>query len=163
MVEQLPRGLVHQISILTPEYSGTPLIQSPTVEKNMAVLTRFFCRKMYGHFAWWPKKVAVITRWLYYRGGCKAGFYCIYYFFLWVPFLAPKNLLLLRSKYLLTQLQSVELNLSDIWHCAIEIDMAQLWSVAVITAKSPFLCVNKSPIWCEFCTPDTTFLFCKAI
>jgi len=21
--------------------------------------------------------VAVITRWLYYRGGCKAGFYCI--------------------------------------------------------------------------------------
>ena len=30
---------------------------------------------------WWflpggQKKVAVITRWLYYRGGCKAGFHC---------------------------------------------------------------------------------------
>ena len=27
-------------------------------------------------FARRPKKVAVITRWLYYRGGCKAGFHC---------------------------------------------------------------------------------------
>lgn len=31
---------------------------------------------MYGYFAGWPKKVAVIMKWLYYQGGCKAGFHC---------------------------------------------------------------------------------------
>ena len=31
---------------------------------------------MYGPFAGWPKKLAVITKWLYYQGGCKAGFHC---------------------------------------------------------------------------------------
>ena len=36
---------MHQISILTPEYGGTPLIWSPMGEKNMAVLTRVFGRK----------------------------------------------------------------------------------------------------------------------
>ena len=47
----------------------------------LAVLTRdsinvfFFYKEMYGRFAG-PKKVAVKTRWLYYRGGCKAGFHC---------------------------------------------------------------------------------------
>ena len=31
---------------------------------------------MSGHFAEQPKKVAIITRWPYYRGGCKAMFHC---------------------------------------------------------------------------------------
>ena len=49
---------------------------------NLAVLTGdgtnegFFNKKLYGHFAWQPKKVAVITRCLYYRGDRKAGFHC---------------------------------------------------------------------------------------
>ena len=52
---------------------------------NLAVLTGdrinegfFFYKKMYGHFAWQPKKDAVITRCLYYRGGRKAGFHCTF-------------------------------------------------------------------------------------
>ena len=41
----------------------------------MAVLTRvFFTTKMYGGFCQAAKKVAVITRWPYYRGSRKAGF-----------------------------------------------------------------------------------------
>ena len=37
---------------------------------------RFFYKEMYGRFAG-PKKVAVITRWLYHWGGRKAGFHSI--------------------------------------------------------------------------------------
>ena len=45
--------------------------------KNLAVLTRvFFARKCMAVFARRPENVAVITRWLYYRGGRKAGFRC---------------------------------------------------------------------------------------
>ena len=124
-------GLVHQISILTTEYGGTPLIWSPMDKKKYGRINEGFWQEKYGHFAWRPKKVAIITRWLYYRGGCKVGFYCIYYFFLCVPSLVPTYSLLLRSEYLLTLLQSVELNLSDIWHSAIETDMAQLWSIII--------------------------------
>ena len=118
----------------TPEYGGTPLIRSPMGKKKYGRINEGFLREKYGHFAWRPKKVAIITRWLYYRGGYKVGFYCIYYFFLWVPSLVPTYLLLLRSEYyfvLLTLLQSVELNLSDIWHSAIDTDMAQLWSIII--------------------------------
>ena len=39
---------------------------------EVTVLTRVSYKKMYGHF----KKVAVKTRWPYYRGGRKAGFHC---------------------------------------------------------------------------------------
>ena len=35
-----------------------------------------FTRKCMVVFARQPKKVPVITRWLYYRGGHKAGFHC---------------------------------------------------------------------------------------
>ena len=44
--------------------------------KGWRYLTRFFYKKIYGCFAGWSKKVAVITKWLYYLGGCKAGFHC---------------------------------------------------------------------------------------
>ena len=44
---------------------------------GVAVLTRvFFTRKCMVVFARLPKKVAIITRWLYYQGGRKAGFHC---------------------------------------------------------------------------------------
>ena len=39
---------------------------------EVTVLTRVSYKKMYGRF----KKVAVKTRWPYYRGGRKAGFHC---------------------------------------------------------------------------------------
>ena len=45
---------------------------------QVTTLMRVFYKKMYGLFAG-PKKVAIITRWLYYRGGCKVGFHCITY------------------------------------------------------------------------------------
>ena len=61
------------------KYGGTPLIRSPMGQKNLAVLTGdridkgFFDKKVYSiqsrQTARRPKKVAVITRWLYYRGG----------------------------------------------------------------------------------------------
>ena len=58
-------------------YRGTPLIRSPMGQKTLAVLTRvFFTRKCMAVFARRPKKVAVITRLSYYRGGRKAGFHC---------------------------------------------------------------------------------------
>ena len=45
--------------------------------KCVAVLTRvFFTRNCMAGFVRRPKKVAVITRWPYYRGGCKDGFQC---------------------------------------------------------------------------------------
>ena len=48
-------------------YSGTPLIQSPMDQKNLALLTRvFFTRKC----------MVVFARQLYYQGGHKAGFHC---------------------------------------------------------------------------------------
>ena len=37
----------------------------------------FLYKKIYGRFSRRPKKVAVITKWSYYRGDCKAGFPCI--------------------------------------------------------------------------------------
>ena len=41
-----------------------PLIRSPMGQKNLAVFTGdSINEKMNGHFAAWPKKVAVITRW----------------------------------------------------------------------------------------------------
>ena len=51
-------------------------------QKNLAILTvwlyqgGFFSKKCTAVFARWPKKVVVITRWPYYRGGRKAGFCC---------------------------------------------------------------------------------------
>ena len=36
-------------------YSGTPLILSPTGQKNLDVLTRVLYKKMYGHFPGSPK------------------------------------------------------------------------------------------------------------
>ena len=45
--------------------------------KEVAVSTRvFFTRKCRAVLARRPKKVSVITRWPYYRGGRKAGFHC---------------------------------------------------------------------------------------
>ena len=51
--------------------------------KNLAVLTDdcinqffFFYKKLYGHFAVQPKKVAIIMRWPDYRGSHKEGFHC---------------------------------------------------------------------------------------
>ena len=38
----------------------------------------FLYNKMYSCFAGWPKKVALITRSLYYPGGRKAEFHCIF-------------------------------------------------------------------------------------
>ena len=52
-------------------------------QKKLAILTADRInkvssnKKMYGCFAGWQKKVAVITRWLYYWGGHKAGICCI--------------------------------------------------------------------------------------
>ena len=37
----------------------------------------FLYKKIYGRFSRRPKKVAVITKWSYYRGDCKAGFHGI--------------------------------------------------------------------------------------
>ena len=63
-------------AILKKEYCRTLSIWSPTGPKNLTVLTTVFYKKMYSCFARWPKKVAVIMRWLYYRGCSKAGFHC---------------------------------------------------------------------------------------
>ena len=47
-------------------------------QKNLAILTRFFLQENVWRFLpGGPKKVAVITRRPYYRGGRKAGFHCI--------------------------------------------------------------------------------------
>ena len=61
-----------------------PAVYTVTMgQKNLTVLrgdviliTRFFYKKMNGRFGGWPKKVAVMVKWLYYQGGCKAGFHC---------------------------------------------------------------------------------------
>ena len=42
----------------------------------------FFYKKMYGHFAGWPKKVTIITRWLCYWGGRKWGFTVVPFIFM---------------------------------------------------------------------------------
>ena len=131
VVEQLPRGFGAPNFNPYSWIRWNPVNMVTNGRKKYGRINEGFWQEKYGHFAWRPKKVAIITRWLYYRGGCKVGFYCIYYFFLWVPSLVPTYSLLLRSEYLLTLLQSVELNLSDIWHSAIETDMAQLWSIII--------------------------------
>ena len=57
--------------------SATPRNYSGTRTNWVAVLTRVCLQEN----VWWflpgsQKKVAVITRWLYHRGGRKAGFHC---------------------------------------------------------------------------------------
>ena len=70
-------------SLRSWRYSGTPLIRSPMGQKSLALLTSdginegFFTRKCVVVLPGGQKKVAVITRWPYYRGGRKAGFHCI--------------------------------------------------------------------------------------
>ena len=52
-----------------------------------------------------------------------------------------------RSEYLFTLRQTEAQNLSDMWRSTLEIGAAQLRSVTEISPKSPFSCVNRSPIW----------------
>ena len=61
------------------EVQWNPLIRSPMGQKQLALLTRvfFFYKKMYSGFCQAAKKVAVVTRWPYYRAGRKAGFHRI--------------------------------------------------------------------------------------
>ena len=77
----LIRGL--HVSATPRNYSGTPLIRASMGQKGFAVLMGWPCER--GYFlqenVWWflpggQKKLAVITRWLYHRGGRKAGFHC---------------------------------------------------------------------------------------
>ena len=46
-----------------------------SLERGGRINVFFFCKKMYSAEPG-RKKVAVITRWPYYRGGRKAGFHC---------------------------------------------------------------------------------------
>ena len=60
-------------------YGGTLLIRSPMGQKKKnghiyGVVE--FNKKMWGGFCQGAKKVAIITRWPYHRGGRKAGFHC---------------------------------------------------------------------------------------
>ena len=65
----------------------------------------------------------------------------------WIPVHAPSYSLPLRSEYLFTPHLSVTQHLSDMWRSTLEIGAGQLRSVtAEIKPKSPFLCVNRSPI-----------------
>ena len=65
--------------------------------------------------------------------------------------LAPSYLLLLRSKYLFTPHQS-EIQ-TPIWYVMLHLQSAW-YSFAVLQKpcwpKSPFVCVNRSNIWCGF-------------
>ena len=61
--------------------------------------------------------------------------------------LAPIYLLPLWSKY-----RSPVQNLSDMWRSTFVIGAAQLRSVTEFAPKSPFLRVNRSPIWYNFRT-----------
>ena len=54
--------LYPEVLITVLQLSGTPIIQSPMDQKNLAVLTRIFQKKMHGDFYQVAKKVAVITR-----------------------------------------------------------------------------------------------------
>ena len=65
----------------------------------------------------------------------------------WISVVAPTYSLPLRSEYLFTLRQTVAQNLSDIWRSTLEIGAAHLRSVTEIALKSPFSCVNRSPIW----------------
>ena len=62
------------------------------------------------------------------------------------PVLFATYSLPLRSEYLFTLHHTVAQNLSDMWLSTFEISAAQLRSVTEIQPKSPFLCVNRSPI-----------------
>ena len=46
--------------------------------------------------------------------------------------------------------QSMEKNLSDMWHFTLEIGSAQLRYVTEIAQPQVFLCVNRSPIRYDF-------------
>ena len=78
------RPAIFQFSkvIQTSWYGGTQLIRLPMGQKKLAVIPcdrineDFFTRKGMVIFGGRPKKVAVIMRWPYYRGGCKVGFHC---------------------------------------------------------------------------------------
>ena len=52
--------------------------------------------------------------------------------------------------YLFTLHQNVTQNLSDVKHSTFEIATAQLRNITEIAPKSPFLCVNRSPIRYDF-------------
>ena len=59
---------------------------------GVAVLTRvFFTRKCMEFLPGGQKKVAVITRWRYYRGGREAGFRCTMYLYLLTSFSLTDN------------------------------------------------------------------------
>ena len=76
-----------------------------------------------------------------------------------IPVVAAIYSLPLRSKYLFT-LHCGTINPSDMWRFTFEIwGAAQLSSFTDIAPKSPFLCVNRSPIWCDFCVGATAIRY----
>ena len=77
------RQIYYEYLLFQIKYSGTQLIWSPMVQKNLAVLMGgqinegFFYKKMNGSICQAARKSDLITRWPYYWGGRKAEFHCI--------------------------------------------------------------------------------------
>ena len=71
-----PATTLKSLNTVQPRQYGHQWAQKIWSYLRAIVLTKVLLQRMYGPFAGRPKKVAVITRWPYYRGGRKAGFHC---------------------------------------------------------------------------------------
>ena len=80
---------------------------------------------------------------------CRSGWLLTPEYFLpsqWIPVLASVYSLPVRSQYLFTLYLNMAPNLSNMRCSIFEISAVQLPFVTEIAPKSPFLCVNRSPI-----------------
>ena len=92
---------------------------------------------------------------------CRSGWLLTPEYFLpsqWIPVLASVYSLPVRSQYLFTLYLNMAPNLSNMRCSIFEISAVQLPFVTEIAPKSPFLCVNRSPIRYGFCVDMKSYL-----